>query len=141
MLLTMNWRKEIRERFERLKALKENLISAEMELAELEEMYPVSSVPFDKVPGNGVNPSNPAIRFDERKGKLREQIREYKALINDSEKGIRILSKSERQILELRILHGKTQEECADILGCGVTTVKRYENAAYAKMETQIIKY
>lgn len=141
MLLTMNWRKEVRERFERLNSLKENLNAAQLELEELNRMYPVGSVPFDKIPGNGGSNSNPAIRFSERKTKLKEQITEYKALINDCEKGIRMLSDNERQTLELRIIHGKTQEECADIMECGITSIKRYENAAYYKMEAQIIKY
>ena len=137
----MNWRKEIRERFERLHSLKENLNNAQLELEELKKMYPVRSIPFDKIPGSKGLDSNPAIRFSERKNKLVEQIADYKALINDCEKGVRMLSENERQILELRILHGKTQEECAEIMQCGITSVKRYENSAYCKMETQLVKY
>lgn len=141
MLLTMNWRKEVRERFERLNSLKENLNAAQLELEELNRMYPVGSVPFDKIPGNGGSNSNPAIRFSERKTKLKEQITEYKSLINDCEKGIRILSKDECQVLELRIVYRKTQEECSEIMQCSLSTIKRYENSALQKMETQMIKY
>ena len=141
MLLTMNWRKEVRERFERLNSLKENLNAAQLELEELNRMYPVGSVPFDKIPGNSGSNSNPAIRFSERKTKLKEQITEYKSLINDCEKGIRILSKDECQVLELRIVYRKTQEECSEIMQCSQSTIKRYENSALQKMETQMIKY
>ena len=72
---------------------------------------------------------------------LSAQAIEYKSIINDHNKGWKMLNKRQQEILEFRFKDGRTQESIAKELDIDVRTVRRIESEALRIMEIQMLKY
>lgn len=144
MLLTMNWRKEVKTRIANVDAIKENLIDAKAELEEVKKrdtLAKTKSNAESKSSNTGSNKTHPSIILSDRENMLRIKIAEYETIVNDVRRGWKALDKDQRQILDLRYKQNHTQENVAKVMKYDVRTIKRKESEALNIMEKHMIKY
>lgn len=143
MLLTMNWRNEIKNRISMIDVIKENLTDVEAELEEVRKRNPLVKTKSENERSGscGKDDTNIAIILSNKERLLSAQAVEYKSIINDHNKGWKMLNKRQQEILEFRFKDGRTQESIAKELDIDVRTVRRIESEALRIMEIQMLKY
>ena len=143
MLLTMNWRNEIKNRISMIDVIKENLTDVEAELEEVRKRNPLVKTKSENERSGscGKDDTNIAIILSNKERLLSAQAIEYKSIINDHNKGWKMLNKRQQEILEFRFKDGRTQESIAKELAIDVRTVRRIESEALRIMEIQMLKY
>lgn len=144
--LSLNLRNEVKRRISLYESIKENLKDAEAELAELKKMNPNV-----KSKGSGdIKPhkndkneicNDVIVNAITRKDKLISDIAVYKAIISDYRRGMTLLTKEEKQVLELRYRDNQKQGAVAAIMNVDRKTVYNYEMEGLRKMEGEIMVY
>ena len=141
--LTIDLRKEVIERIKSIQAIKDNLEDAVAELEEIRKRDPLARTKSaSEMPsGNsGICEHHVAIMLDAKDKALSAQIMEWKTMLNDYNKGYRLLNDNERNVLELRFIKGHKLERVADELGFSIDYIKKIQRNLLRKMENNILK-
>lgn len=144
MLLSINWRNEVKKRISTIDAIKENLIDAKSELGEVKKRDPMCKTKSQAESGtanSGGMKIHPAIILSKKEELLQSQILEYQTIVNDFNKGWRTLDDDQKQVLDLRYKKNSTQEQVAKIMGYDARTIRRIESEALRLMEVHMLKY
>ena len=118
MLLTMNWRNEIKNRISMIDVIKENLTDVEAELEEVRKRNPLVKTKSENERSGscGKDDTNIAIILSNKERLLSAQAIEYKSIINDHNKGWKMLNKRQQEILEFRFKDGRIESEALRIM-------------------------
>lgn len=143
--LSIDQRKEIKERISNIEQIKENLIDAKAEYEEIIQMNPnVKTRGTDDQKNSGgykiKEQNDKIINMSMRKDALKKRIDEYNIIIKDFDRGWNILSEKEKEILELRYKQNMKQETVARNLKMDRKTIYNIEMNALRKMELELLK-
>lgn len=141
--LTVDLRKEVIERIKNIQAIKDNLEDARSELEEIRKRDPLARTKAASESTNlnsGVCEHHIAIMLDAKEKALTTQIQEWNTMLNDYNKGYRLLNINERKVLELRFIKGYKIERVANELGYSVEYIKKIQRNLLRKMENNILK-
>lgn len=141
MMLTVDWRDELHERLSKLNEIKDNLESAKAELEVVKQRDPLTRTKSKSEScGAGDNTEHISVFLSRRENHLNKLIYEYNAMLNDIDRGWRMLSRKEKNIMEYRFIKGHTQEETSNHYRIDVRTVQRIERKATDKMLMHMTK-
>lgn len=142
--LSIDHRKEIKDRISEINKIRENYEDAKAEYDELIKMDPNA-----KSKGSGDHheysfcqddPTDKIISMSMRKDALYKRIVEYKSIINDFDRGWNRLSDKEKDILSKRYMQHMKQETIAKKSTMDRKTVYNIEMNALRKMESELLK-
>ena len=141
--LTLNTRDETIERICYVESIKENLIDAMAELEEVKKRNPlVHTKSMSESSGyRGSEAHSIAVIFDAKEKALERQIMNYKSIIYDYEKGLRLLDEQEKELLVLRYKKNMTQLEASYAMGYSISRIKQLNASLINKMQNQIVWY
>lgn len=142
--MTIDFRKEIRKRLNYLCSIKENLRDVEAELEEVQKRNPLGATKGSgdsMFTGNtGSSNQSKSVALMNRESKLIELRDEYKAIVNDHERGWRLLTERERKVIEMRYFENHKQDTVARALNCDRKTIYAIESEALRKLESQMLQ-
>lgn len=141
---TVNFKAEVIERVKYIDAIKENYIDALAELQEVRKMDPtVKTKSSSEIPvhSSGGDRTHPAIILSEKKQRLEITVSELRTMINDFERGWRMLSEDERHVLSLRYQQNHTVKKVSEILQFSEENIYKIQSKAIRKMENYITRF
>lgn len=141
--LTIDYRKEVVERIKSIQAIKDNLEDAVAELEEIRKRDPLARTKSASEYPNGNSgrcENHISIILDSKDKALSAQIHEWKTMLNDYNKGYRLLNMNERKVLDLRFIKGYSIEKTANELSFSIQYIKKIQNSMLRKMENNILK-
>lgn len=142
--ISLNTRKEIKDRIKNIDMIKENLRDAE---AEFEEVLKRDAITKTKGSGDvkfhgntGSEKTHPGISLPNREEVLKNRIAQYSAMIRDYDRGWNLLSDLQKECLTERFKKGRKQINVARSLGYDERQLRRIENEALSIMEKEMLK-
>ena len=134
--LTLDKRKETLERIKQIETIKLNLIDAKAELEEVKKRNPLvrtKSKSESTASGNG-DMYHVAIHFMMKEKELELLIMKYHCIVNDYNRGYRLLTDSEKEVLELRYHKNYSQQMTADTMKYSLARIQQLEASLIGKM-------
>lgn len=143
LYLTMNYRSEVIKRFQNYKSLKLNLLDVQAQLSvvrERDSRTRVKAASECTSSNTSSTESHPAIKLSMMEDTLIDQELTYQLIIKDYEKGYRLLSDQQKQVLHYRYILHMSIDNTADKMKVGTSTIKRLTDEALRILESQMTK-
>lgn len=142
--LSVDHRKEIKERISEINRIRENYKDAKAEYEELIKMDPNTkskgSGDYHECAAHPDEQTDKIISMSMRREALYKRINEYKAIIGDFDRGWNRLNDKEKDILSKRYMQHMKQETIAKNSTMDRKTVYNIEMTALRKMESELLK-
>lgn len=142
--ISLNTRKEIKDRIKNIDMIKENLRDAQAELEEVQKRDPLTNTKGSgdvAWHGNtGSEKTHPGVSLPDREKVLKDRIAQYSAIVHDFDRGWNMLSDQQKEYLTERFKKGRKQKAVAVEMGYDERQARRIENEALSIMDKEMLR-